>query len=76
MEKLETNIITPKRNTGENADIIEDLEIMAQSIQAEFNNNEDRVNKMFETTNKNVAKLEANIGDISSVLDSINGEVI
>lgn len=37
MEKLETNIKTPKRNTGKDADIIEDLEIMAQSIQEEFN---------------------------------------
>ena len=41
MEKLETNIITPKRNTGKDADIIEDLEIMAQSIQAEFNKKAD-----------------------------------
>ena len=37
MAKLETNIITPKRNTGLDADIIEDLEIMAQSIQEELN---------------------------------------
>lgn len=41
MEKLETNIITPKRNTSKDADIIEDLEIMAQSIQAEFNKKAD-----------------------------------
>ncbi len=41
MEKLETNIITPERDTGKDADIIEDLEIMAQSMQAELNKKAD-----------------------------------
>ena len=65
MEKLETNIITPTRNSGKNADIIEDLEIMAQSIQKELNKKDTKIQT-----------LENQVGDISFALDTINGEVI
>ena len=69
MEKLETNIKTPKRNTGLDADIIEDLEIMAQSIQEELNKKTNNVGGKGLSTNDFTNEFKAKLENLQNYDD-------